>query len=74
MSFNNSYGDYNNSFSSAYITQPKVKIDFDSFALDLYRWMNANENVPKPQIEQYLVVSEAPSTKMAKSSHPNSKQ
>ena len=72
MSFNNSYSDYTNDFSSAYVREHKVKIDMDKYAMALYTWLQQQNKVDyqieKPQIEDFLVVLEAPSTAMAKSS------
>lgn len=66
-------------YDNAYNTKVKVRIDMDKFANDLYIWkkdlINYNREDlleeyldKKPQIEDYLIVTEAPSTYLAKSS------
>jgi len=71
--------DYTN-YSNAYLNEPKVIIDMDKFALELYKWKNIRKKYPnysdeefegqykKPQIEDFLKVISLPSSSMAKSS------
>jgi hypothetical protein len=71
----NIYNDFSD-YQSAYISEPKVFINMDKFAKDLYTWKknmqqahrNGTEYPPKPLIENYLEIGNAPQTTMAKSS------
>lgn len=77
-----SYRDYGaetfTQYGNAYVNEPKIKINLDKYAEDLYKWKNQQytrnaygydeRSDDKPQIEDYLVVINAPSTEVAKSS------
>ena len=42
------------SYNSAYVVDPKVRIDFDKFAEDLYLWKKDIHKYQVHQLEEYL--------------------
>ncbi len=62
------------SYEAAYNTGPKVTINFDKFAEDLYYWKQSQSRyykgpeVEKPRLEDYLVLISEVKTAVAKSS------